>query len=82
MYHAIVFLPLLGFLLAGLFPKTLGVKGCEYITTGLLMISAVLSWVAFVSVGLNGHETQVVDVLRWVNTGDFTGQLEPSVLIR
>jgi len=71
MYHAIVFLPLLGFLLAGLFPKTLGVKGCEYITTGLLMISAVLSWVAFVTVGLNGGETRVVDVLRWVNTGDF-----------
>ncbi len=72
MYHAIVFLPLLGFLVAGLFPKTLGVKGCEYITTGFLIIAALLSWVAFFSVGVNGHETLVVDVLRWVNTGDFT----------
>jgi NADH-quinone oxidoreductase subunit L len=71
MYHAIVFLPLIGFLLAGLFPRTLGVKGCEYITTGLLMISAVLSWVAFYSVGINGHGTEIIDVMRWVNTGDF-----------
>ncbi len=72
MYQAIVFLPLLGFLLAGLFPKTLGVKGCEYITTGFLMISAALSWVAFVTVGLGGGETQIVEVLRWVNTGSFS----------
>ena len=72
MYHLIVFLPLLGFLLAGLFPKTLGVKGCEYITTGFLMISAVLSWVAFFSAGVNGHGAEVVEVLRWVNTGEFT----------
>lgn len=72
MYHAIVFLPLIGFLLAGLFAKTLGSKGCEYITTSLLMIAAVLSWIAFISVGLNGGETQIIDVLSWVNTGDFS----------
>lgn len=72
MYHAIVFLPLLGFLVAGLFPKTLGAKGCEYITTGFMIIAAALSWVAFISVGVNGHGTEVVEVLRWVNTGDFT----------
>jgi NADH-quinone oxidoreductase subunit L len=72
MYHAIVFLPLLGFLVAGLFPKTLGAKGCEYITTGFMIIAALLSWVAFISVGINGHATEVVEVLRWVNTGDFT----------
>ncbi|MGB7287404.1 MAG: NADH-quinone oxidoreductase subunit L [Salaquimonas sp.] len=72
MYHAIVFLPLIGFLLAGLFPKTLGVKGCEYITTGLMMIVAVLSWIAFFSAGVNGHGAEVIDVLRWVNTGEFT----------
>ncbi len=72
MYHAIVFLPLLGFLFAGLFPKTLGVKGCEYITTGFLMISAVLSWVAFYNVAFNSEETIIIEVLRWVNTGTLT----------
>ena len=72
MYQTIVFLPLLGFLLAGLFPRTLGVKGCEYVTTGFLMISAVLSWIAFFTVGIGGGETQIVEVLRWVNTGSFS----------
>ena len=47
MYHAIVFLPLIGFLLAGLFARSLGAKGCEYITTGLMLISAGLMLYAF-----------------------------------
>lgn len=72
MYHAIVFLPLLGFLTAGLFSSTLGSKACEYITTGFLMISAVLSWVAFFSVGFGSGEPQIVQVLDWLNVGDLT----------
>ncbi len=69
MYHAIVFLPLIGFLAAGLFSKSLGTKGCEYITTGLLIVSALLSWVAFFTVGIGGGETQQIQVLRWVDSG-------------
>lgn len=72
MYHAIVFLPLIGFLIAGLFPKTLGSKACEYITTGFLMISAALSWIAFFSVGFGNSEPQVVQVLDWLNVGTLT----------
>ena len=47
MYQAIVFLPLLGFLIAGLFGGSIGAKACEYITSGFLVVSAVLSWIAF-----------------------------------
>ncbi|MFK7901230.1 MAG: NADH-quinone oxidoreductase subunit L [Nitratireductor sp.] len=72
MYHAIVFLPLLGFLTAGLFAKTLGSKACEYITTGFLMISAVLSWIAFFNVGFGANEPQIVPVLDWLNVGDLS----------
>lgn len=72
MYHAIVFLPLIGFLTAGLFAKTLGSKACEYITTGFLMISALLSWVAFFSVGFGHGEPQVVQVLDWLNVGKLS----------
>lgn len=72
MYHAIVFLPLIGFLTAGLFAKTLGSKACEYITTGFLMISAVLSWVAFFSVGFGDGEPQVIQVLDWLNVGNLS----------
>ncbi len=71
MYHAIVFLPLAGFLLAGLFARSLGVKGCEYITTGFLMISAVLSWIAFLTFAYSGDGPQTIEVLRWVNSGNL-----------
>ncbi len=71
MYHAIVFLPLIGFLLAGLFAKSLGAKGCEYITTGLLMISAALSWIAFFTVGFSDAEPETVQVLQWISSGDL-----------
>ncbi|MEO1142966.1 MAG: NADH-quinone oxidoreductase subunit L, partial [Pseudomonadota bacterium] len=71
MYHAIVFLPLIGFLTAGLFAKSLGAKGCEYITTGLLMISAILSWVAFFTVAFSEAPPETVQVLQWVSSGDL-----------
>ncbi|MEC9343101.1 MAG: NADH-quinone oxidoreductase subunit L [Pseudomonadota bacterium] len=71
MYHAIVFLPLLGFLLAGLFGKSIGAKGAEYVTTGFLVIAAVLSWIAFFTVALSGGEAQSVQVLRWINSGEL-----------
>ena len=51
MYHAIVFLPLVGFLIAGLFGRLLGPRPSEIITTALLFVAAVLSWVSFIQVG-------------------------------
>ncbi len=44
-YKAIVFLPLIGFLIAGLFGRQIGAKASEFITTGLMIIVAVLSWI-------------------------------------
>jgi NADH-quinone oxidoreductase subunit L len=69
MYQAIVFLPLLGFLVVGLFGTSLGAKASEYITSGLLVISAVLSWVAFFAVGFGEGEVFTVPVLRWIQSG-------------
>ena len=72
MYHAIVFLPLIGFLIAGLGGRSIGAKGCEYITSGLLVISAILSWVAFFSVGFAEHAgAQSIPVLRFISSGGF-----------
>ena len=51
MYHAIVFLPLVGFLLAGLFGRVLGPRPSEIVTTALLFVTAALSWYAFVTFG-------------------------------
>ncbi|GLS38398.1 NADH:ubiquinone oxidoreductase subunit L [Mesorhizobium tianshanense] len=69
MYQAIVFLPLLGFLIVGLFGTSLGAKASEYITSGLLVISAVLSWVAFFAVGFGEGEVFTVPVMRWIQSG-------------
>ncbi len=69
-YALIVLLPLAGALIAGLFGRLLGPRPSEVITTSLLMISAVLSWIVFVRVGFDG-ETARVPLLRWITSGDL-----------
>lgn len=68
MYTAIVFLPLLGCLITGFFGRRLGAFGSGVLTSAFLVISAVLSWVAFFDVGINGA-TGKVEVLRWISSG-------------
>ena len=120
-YHAIVFLPLIGAILAGLIsmlgararhpgggvvpgaedhahdhgrhghepvpahgavidethdepheagPPAAGSRLAEVVTTSLLIVSALLSWYAFVAVGFNG-ETARVTVLNFITSGDL-----------
>ena len=69
MYQAIVFLPLLGFLIVGLFGNSLGARASEYITSGFLVVSAVLSWIAFFSVGIGTTEAFTVPLLRFIDVG-------------
>ena len=68
MYHAIVFLPLLGFLVAGLFGRQLGPRNAELVTSVLVGISALLSWVAFFHVGFGDGATRV-EVADWITVG-------------
>jgi NADH-quinone oxidoreductase subunit L len=106
MYHAIVFLPLIGAIIAGLFGTSLlkafghdkDVYGAHhdhahvdhadhdnhddqghgghyhgpmwpmYLTTGLLVISAILSWVHFVGILHEPHDSKV-EVLKWISSG-------------
>jgi NADH-quinone oxidoreductase subunit L len=69
MYQAIVFLPLAGFLIVGLFGNSLGARASEYITSGFLVIAAALSWVAFFAVGFTDAEAFTVPVLRFIESG-------------
>jgi len=69
MYQAIVFLPLAGFLVAGLFGRSIGAKASEYVTSGLLVVSAVLSWVAFIAVAMGDGQAFTVPVLRFLESG-------------
>ena len=115
MYQAIVFLPLIGFLIAGAIsligaharhpggmshgdadhghhdepavgggavihashhehethePEAWNSRPAEIITTSLLFISAILSWIAFVNVGYLGHDTRV-QLFTWIAAGDL-----------
>ncbi|MGH6761483.1 MAG: NADH-quinone oxidoreductase subunit L [Phyllobacterium sp.] len=69
LYYAIVFLPLIGFLIAGLFGSKIGAKASEYVTCGLMVVAAVLSWIAFFQVGFGQEEAFRIPVLRWVESG-------------
>lgn len=72
MFYAIVFLPLLGFLIAGLFGNKIGAKASEMVTCTLMVIVAVLSWVAFFSIALGTAKTVDVPLLSWIHVGDFS----------
>ncbi|MGQ5718095.1 NADH-quinone oxidoreductase subunit L [Pseudochrobactrum asaccharolyticum] len=72
LYYAIVFLPLLGFLIAGLFGNKIGAKASEYITSGFLVIAAALSWVAFFTIALGSSEPVRVPVLHWLTSGTLS----------
>ncbi|MFN3833056.1 MAG: NADH-quinone oxidoreductase subunit L [Allorhizobium sp.] len=61
----------MGFLIAGLFGRQIGAKASEYVTTGLMIIVAVLSWIVFFNVAMSheAHEVIKVPVLRWIQSG-------------
>ncbi len=70
MYHAIVFLPLVGFLIAGALGRFIGARPSEVVTTSLLFVSCLLSWVAFVDVAFGTGATRV-QVAQWFASGDM-----------
>ncbi len=77
MIQAIVFLPLVGALIAGLLGRIIGHRTSEFITTGLMILTAVLSWAVFVgywfapeAAEAGGHaEATKVVVLSWIHSG-------------
>ncbi len=83
MIQAIVFLPLIGALVAGLLGRQIGHRNSELITTGLLIVAAVLSWVVFLPVAFGGglvgaehgegeHAVALkIEIMRWIQVGDM-----------
>ncbi|MCL4768618.1 MAG: NADH-quinone oxidoreductase subunit L [Hyphomicrobiaceae bacterium] len=70
MYQAIVFLPLVGAILAGFFGRAIGPRPTEIITTAFVGIAAVLSWIAFVQAGFGGAVVKV-PIARWITSGEL-----------
>lgn len=64
----IVFLPLVGFLIAGMFGRQIGDRASQILTSGLVSIGAVLSWYVFADVAFAGNKYPV-HVLDWVKSG-------------
>jgi len=79
--QAIVFFPLVGALVAGLLGRIIGHRTSEYITTGLMIAAAVLSWIVFAGYwfapeaaegaahGAGHAEATKVVVLSWIHSG-------------
>jgi len=51
-------------------PPAAGSRAAELITTGLLLVSAALSWVALVDVGFMHHDARVA-LFPWIVSGDL-----------
>ncbi len=69
MYAAIVFLPLLGFLIAGPFGWRIGPRPSEIVTTSLSFVSALLSWIVFIQVALGTAPATVSVIGNWFTSG-------------
>jgi len=68
MYQAILFLPLLGAIFAGFFGPLVGARASEVVTTALVLVTAVLSWLAFYQVAIQGQEVRI-ELVRFVESG-------------
>ncbi len=67
---AVVFLPLIGAIIAGLFGRQIGDRGAQLVTCGLLGVSALLSLVVFYDVAIAGN-VRVTELFTWIDSGSF-----------
>jgi NADH-quinone oxidoreductase subunit L len=67
----ILFGPLIGAAIAGLFGRRIGNVASQAITTGLLFVSAILSWVVFSQWTWGGLEPFTVTYAPFIHVGDF-----------
>jgi NADH-quinone oxidoreductase subunit L len=66
MEKIILFAPLVGAIIAGFGWRQIGEKGAMCVTTGLLFLACLLSWVVFLGLG---QDTQYIPILRWIESG-------------
>ena len=66
--YLIIFLPLLGSIISGLFGKYIGSRYSEIITSLFVSISAFLSFIIFYKV-LNQDYTNNLNIFTWINSG-------------
>ncbi|MGO9004638.1 MAG: NADH-quinone oxidoreductase subunit L [Beijerinckiaceae bacterium] len=69
MYTAIVFLPLLGFLIAGIFGRLIGDRVSEVVTTGFLFVAMLLAWIVFGEVAAGTAPANMPVFGTWFTSG-------------
>ena len=52
-------------------PPAQGSRAAELITTGLLFVSAALSWLVLVDIGFLHHDVVRIALFPWINSGDL-----------
>jgi NADH-ubiquinone oxidoreductase chain 5 len=67
MYLAIITLPLLGSVVSGFFGRKVGVSGAQLITCTSVIVTTLLSIVAFFEVGLNNIPVSI-NLFRWIDS--------------
>ncbi|HWF00403.1 MAG TPA: NADH-quinone oxidoreductase subunit L [Caulobacteraceae bacterium] len=68
---ALVACPLVGAIIAGLFGRMIGARAAQAVTTGLLLVSCVLSWIAFANI-TGGAWKPFTEVLApFIDVGSF-----------
>ncbi|MFU8882916.1 MAG: NADH-quinone oxidoreductase subunit L [Rhodobacterales bacterium] len=65
----ILFAPLIGALIAGFGWRIIGETAAMWVTTGLLFLAALLSWIIFLT--FDGV-TQQIEIMRWVESGTLS----------
>ncbi len=70
MHALIVFGPLIGAAVAGLFQRFIGDRAAMLLTSGLVVLSAVLSTIVFAQVAFGGEE-RIIVLMRWFAVGTF-----------
>ncbi|MEM8773061.1 MAG: NADH-quinone oxidoreductase subunit L [Pseudomonadota bacterium] len=66
----VVLLPLIGAMASMPVGRLAGTKASEYLTTGLMLAAAILSWTLFFDVALGGN-ARTITLFTWVASGDF-----------
>jgi len=69
MTQIIVFAPLVGAIIAGFGWRIIGDRGAQYLTTALLFLACLLSWIVFLN--FDG-ETQHITLFRWIESGTLS----------
>ena len=73
MYAAIVFLPLVGALLAGFFGKIIGDRGAHLVTCIFMAASMLLGAICFYDVALQ-QNAQTIQLLTWIESGNLKAE--------